>query len=59
MPLVSHRTIRESPMQPTSTVHLDAMHKVQDGATRNILCLTSSPRRETSYSSLVAMRVLR
>ncbi len=45
-------------MQPTSTVHLDAMHKVQDGATRNILCLTSSPRRDTSYSSLVAMRVL-
>jgi FMN-dependent NADH-azoreductase len=49
-------------MQPTSTVHLDATHKngfVQDGATRNILCLTSSPRRDTSYSSLVAMRVLR
>jgi FMN-dependent NADH-azoreductase len=49
-------------MQPTSTIHLDAMHKdgfVQDGATRNILCLTSSPRRDTSYSSLVAMRVLR
>ena len=38
------------------------MHKdgfVQDGVTRNILCLTSSPRRDTSYSSLVAMRVLR
>ena len=49
-------------MQPSSTVQFGAMHKdgfVQDGATRNILCLTSSPRRDTSYSSLVAMRVLR
>ncbi len=26
---------------------------------RNILCLTSSPRRDTSYSNLVAMRVLK
>jgi FMN-dependent NADH-azoreductase len=63
MPLVSHCTkLASAPMQPTSTVHLDAVHKdglVQDGATRNILCLTSSPRRDTSYSSLVAMRVLR
>src|SRR4029450_13488874 len=57
----SHQT-RESPMQPSSTVQFGATHKdgfVQDGATRNILCLTSSPRRDTSYSSLVAMRVLR
>jgi FMN-dependent NADH-azoreductase len=49
-------------MQPTSTVQFDTMHKdgfVHHGATRNILCLTSSPRRDTSYSSLVAMRVLR
>jgi FMN-dependent NADH-azoreductase len=43
-------------------VQRDATHQdgyVQDGDTRNILCLTSSPRRDTSYSSLVAMRVLR
>ncbi|MFA5901006.1 MAG: FMN-dependent NADH-azoreductase [Hyphomicrobium sp.] len=30
-----------------------------DGAAGKILCLTSSPRRDTSYSNLVAMRVLR
>lgn len=63
MPLVSHRTNPESHiMQPYSTVQHDVMHKdgfVQNGATHNILCLTSSPHGDTSYSSLVAMRVLR
>ena len=63
MPLVSHGNNPASHnMQPTSTVQFDAMHKdgfVHDGASRNILCLTSSPRHDTSYSSLVAMRVLR
>lgn len=43
-------------MQPTRIVD-DSL--VADDAGGNILCLTSSPRRDTSYSSLVAMRVLR
>ena len=63
MPLVSRCTkLASHTMQPTGTVQFDARHKhgfVHDGATRNILCLTSNPRRDTSYSSLVAMRVLR
>lgn len=64
MPLVSpHRTkSREYIMQPASTVQHKATHPDglrPDEARRNILCLTSSPRRDTSYSSLVAMRVLR
>jgi FMN-dependent NADH-azoreductase len=49
-------------MQPASTAPSDAMHgedTAHDGARRNILCLTSSPRSDTSYSNLVAMRVLR
>jgi FMN-dependent NADH-azoreductase len=43
-------------MQSASTIDhgLDT-----DDAGGNILCLTSSPRLDTSYSSLVAMRVLR
>lgn len=43
-------------MQPASTID-DSL--VADGSGGNILCLTSSPRRDTSYSNLVAMRVLR
>jgi FMN-dependent NADH-azoreductase len=49
-------------MRTASTVHPDATHPDglgQEGSARNILCLTSSPRRDTSYSNLVAMRVLR
>jgi FMN-dependent NADH-azoreductase len=60
---VSHRTkFREHTMQPASSLQHKATRAegfVQDGANRNILCLLSSPRRDTSYSSLVAMRVLR
>jgi FMN-dependent NADH-azoreductase len=63
MPPVSHRTkSREHIMQPASTVQRKATHPdgfANDSGRRNILCLTSSPRRDTSYSSLVAMRVLR
>jgi len=48
-------------MQSASTVQFDPTR--EDGlaadANGNILCLTSSPRRDTSYSNLVAMRVLR
>lgn len=43
-------------MQSDSTID-DSLDT--DGAGGNILCLTSSPRLDTSYSSLVAMRVLR
>lgn len=43
-------------MQPSSTID-DSL--AADSSNGNILCLTSSPRRDTSYSSLVAMRVLR
>ena len=49
-------------MQPTSTAQRNATHSygfVPNEAKSNILCLTSSPRRDTPYSSLVAMRVLR
>lgn len=49
-------------MQPSSTLQQDANNEpvsVDGGALRNILCLTSSPHLDTSYSSLVAMRVLR
>ena len=63
MPFSSHCTKPASTvMQPSPTVHLDSKFDdgyAHEGATRNILCLTSSPRRDTSYSSLVAMRVLR
>lgn len=44
-------------MQPASTAENDGL--LSDDAEGNILCLTSSPRRDTSYSNLVAMRVLR
>ena len=44
-------------MQPASTIEDDGL--ISDDAGGNILCLTSSPRRDTSYSNLVAMRVLR
>ena len=49
-------------MQPSSTAQNDATlgdSLAADGAGSNILCVTSSPRRDTSYSNLVAMRVLR
>ena len=49
-------------MQPTSTAPPNPTQSygfVRNEANSNILCLTSSPRRDTSYSSLVAMRVLR
>ncbi len=49
-------------MQPASTVQRKSTQPdgfVRNGVRSNILCLTSSPRRDTSYSSLVAMRVLR
>lgn len=49
-------------MQPSSTVQKNSKHEggsVAQGAAGNILCVTSSPRRDTSYSNLVAMRVLR
>jgi FMN-dependent NADH-azoreductase len=49
-------------MQPTSSVHHKAPRAEEfglDQARGNILCLMSSPRRDTSYSNLVAMRVLR
>lgn len=63
MPLVSHRTkSREHNMHPTSTAqrkNTQSYGFVRNEANSNILCLTSSPRRDTSYSSLVAMRVLR
>lgn len=63
MPLVSRRTkFREHIMQPASSLQHKATRAdgfVQDGAKGNILCLMSSPRRDTSYSNLVAMRVLR
>lgn len=49
-------------MQPSSTLQNSAA--LEDGSDAggpggNILCVTSSPRRDTSYSNLVAMRVLR
>lgn len=43
-------------MQPARTVDDE---QLGDSTSGNILCLTSSPRGETSYSNLVAMRVLR
>jgi FMN-dependent NADH-azoreductase len=49
-------------MQPTSTAQRNGSPSygfAPDNAKSNILCLTSSPRRDTPYSSLVAMRVLR
>jgi len=53
---------REQTMQSASTIRPKSTHDdnlAPDDAGGNILCLTSSPRRDTSYSSLVAMRVLR
>lgn len=48
-------------MQPATTVHNDPTQSesTADAAGGEILCITSSPRRDTSYSNLVAMRVLR
>lgn len=49
-------------MRSSSTVQYNSTHEDSsktETATGNILCLTSSPRQDTSYSNLVAMRVLR
>jgi len=63
MPPASQRTkIHERDMQQASTAKSQASPPFRfegKGSGPNILCLTSSPRRDTSYSSLVAMRVLR
>jgi len=47
-------------MQAASTVDYGNFASAEtQNSTRNILCLTSSPRGDTSYSSLVGMRILR
>ena len=62
MSLVSHCTKPASTAMQNPALHMDSSLDGASGpdiAARTILCLTSSPRRDTSYSSLVAMRVLR
>jgi FMN-dependent NADH-azoreductase len=48
-------------MQSASTGQIDPTQRESFASESggNILCVTSSPRRDTSYSNLVAMRVLR